>query len=425
MKIKEAKLFRLRCISCEAEYGPDELDYTCPQCGPRHGTLEVIYDYRAIKRAFSCQSLQENSNDTLWRYLPVLPVHDETFIQPLKVGWTPLYRFEALAREYGCAAVHIKDDSRNPTASYKDRASCLAVLKAQEKKKRVVTCASTGNAASSLAGFAAGAKLPTVIFVPKTAPEAKVAQLLVYGAHVFAVEGSYDEVFDLCVAVAERYGWYNRSSAINPYLVEGKKTGALEIAEQLGWQTPDKILVPVGDGSVISGVYKGFYDLMQLGFIEEIPQIIGVQAEGANALERAFQSSSGEDVRIADLDRVETVADSISVGKPRDVVKAVKYLRRSGGSFISVSDQEILRAIAELARKTGIFAEPAAAAAWAGFVKLASLERLKKDERIVVMITGSGLKDIAAARKAVGQPHVIRPVLSDVEKVIKELNLNR
>jgi len=427
MTMKDAKhsRFHLRCISCGAEYGPDELDYTCPECGPRRGTLEVLYDYKAIKRTFSRQSLRDDAENSLWRYLPILPVHDETLIQPLKVGWTPLYRFENLAQEYGCRAVYVKDDSRNPTASYKDRASCLAVLKAREKKRSFITCASTGNAASSLAGFAAGARLPTVIFVPKTAPEAKVTQLLIYGAHVFAVDGSYDQAFDLCSTVTEKYGWYNRSSAINPYLVEGKKTGALEIAEQLSWQTPDKVLVPVGDGSVISGVYKGFYDLVQLGFIEAIPQIIGVQAEGANALERAFHASSGEDVILADLDRAETVADSISVGKPRDVVKAVKYVHRCGGSFISVSDREITSAIAELARKTGIFAEPAAAAAWAGFVKLASLGQMKRGEHVVVMITGSGLKDIAAARKVVGQPHVIRPALTEVDVIVKELKLNR
>jgi len=417
--------FNLKCISCRREYGPDELDYTCPKCGRRYGTLEAIYNYTAIKRVFSRESLQKDKNYSLWRYLPILPVEKPHLIQPLQVGWTPLYRFEALAKEYGCKALYLKDDGHNPTASYKDRASCIAVIKAQEKKANIITCASTGNAASSLAGFAASTELSTVIFVPKTAPEAKVAQLLIYGAHVFAVEGSYDQAFDLCCLVAEKYGWYNRNSAINPYLVEGKKTGALEIAEQLAWQVPHKVFVPVGDGSIISGIYKGFYDLVQLGFIEAIPQIIGVQAEGANAIERAFQKSSAEEVLLADIERTETVADSISVGRPRDVVKAVKYVRRCKGSFISVSDREILSAIAELARKTGVFAEPAAAAAWAGFVKLASLGRLR-DERIVILITGNGLKDIAAARKATGKPHliIIKPDLHEAEKAIKMVDEN-
>lgn len=413
--------FNLRCITCMAEYRPDELDYTCPNCGTRFGTLEVIYDYAAIKKIFSRESLNKDGKDSLWRYLPILPIKKPHFIQPLKVGWTPLYRFDALAKEYGCKVLYIKDDGRNPTASYKDRASCIAVIKAQEKKAKVITCASTGNAASSLAGFAAATELSTVIFVPKTAPEAKIAQLLIYGAHVFAVEGSYDQAFDLCLSVAEKYGWYNRNSAINPYLVEGKKTGALEIAEQLTWQVPDKVLVPVGDGSIISGIYKGFYDLVQLGFIEAIPQIIGVQAQGANAIEQAFAKSSGDQVFLADLEHAETVADSISVGKPRDVVRAVKYVRRCKGFFISVSDQEILSAIGELAQKAGIFAEPAAAASYAGFVKLASLGQLRADERIVILITGNGLKDIAAARKVVGKPYVIQPELCEVERIVKEL----
>ncbi|HIC96743.1 TPA: threonine synthase [Candidatus Bipolaricaulota bacterium] len=420
------KVTALRCITCGSVYGPEELEYTCPRCGPRRGTLEVLYDYEKIKRGFTRESLERDQNRTMWRYLPILPVEDERYIQPLWVGWTPLYRFEGLARKYGVRELYIKDDGVNPTASYKDRASALAVVKAQEKNKKLITCASTGNAASSLAGFAAASSTPllTIIFVPKAAPEAKLAQLLIYGAKVLAVEGSYDQAYDLCLEAAERYGWYNRSAAINPYLVEGKKTGALEIAEQLNWEVPDLVLVPVGDGSVISGIYKGFHDLLELGFIAGIPKIIGVQAEGASPIKRAFERYDGNEVIIEDQE-AKTLADSIAVGKPRDIVKAVKYVSAAKGSFISVSDEEILRAIEELAERTGVFAEPAAAAAYAGFLRLADQGRLSKSDRVVVMITGSGLKDIAAAREAASAkgPYTIGASLEELERALKELGL--
>ncbi|MGQ9477115.1 MAG: threonine synthase [Candidatus Bipolaricaulia bacterium] len=420
------KVVALRCITCGSSYGPEELDYTCPRCGPRRGTLEVLYDYSKIRRGFTRESLSRSQNYTIWRYLPILPVEDERFIQPLRVGWTPLYRFERLAREYGVRELYIKDDGVNPTASYKDRASALAVIKAQEKGKKIITCASTGNAASSLAGFAANTDLTTIIFVPKSAPQAKLAQLLIYGAKVLAVEGSYDQAYDLCLEAAERYGWYNRSAAINPYLVEGKKTGALEIAEQLDWEVPDLVLVPVGDGSVISGIYKGFHDLLELGFIGAIPRIIGVQAQGADPIRRAFARYSGdEDEVVIEDQEAKTLADSIAVGKPRDIVKAVKYVSQAKGSFIAVSDQEILSALGELAKRTGVFAEPAAAAAYAGFRALAEQGRLSKSDRVVIMITGSGLKDIAAAREAaeVKEPYTIGASLAEVERALKGLGL--
>ncbi|MFQ5795261.1 MAG: threonine synthase [Candidatus Bipolaricaulia bacterium] len=416
------KIKAFRCITCGTVYHPGEVQYTCPACGHRRGTLEVVYDYDAIRAGFSKASLAQDREYTLWRYLPILPIEGRKYIQPLQVGWTPLYRFDRLTERYGLGTVYIKDDGRNPTASYKDRASAVAVIDAQERGQKVVTCASTGNAASSLAGFAASTDLKTIIFVSSNAPEAKVAQLLVYGAIVFSVNGNYDQAYDLCMEAAGRYGWYNRNSAINPYLVEGKKTGALEIAEQLNWGIPDRMFVPVGDGSVVSSVYKGFYDLTRLGFIDEIPRIVGVQAGGANPIAKAFERFDGNEVIIEDT-TPETVADSISVGKPRDIVKAVTYVSRSGGTFVSVTDEEILNAIKDLARATGVFAEPAAAAAYAGFVQLADAGELGEDERMVVMITGNGLKDIAAARRATGKPYQIAPEINEVEKILDDLDL--
>jgi threonine synthase len=404
----------LRCISCRSEYEPEVLEYVCPNCGARRGTLEVLYDYPNLRERLTRSYFEKEREPTMWRYLPLLPIQDRRFIQPLRVGWTPLYPFPKLASEHGLKALYIKDDGQNPTASYKDRASAVVVIKAQEKGKAVVTCASTGNAASSLAGFAAATALETIIFVPQTAPEAKVAQLLIYGAKVFLVKGSYDTTYDLASEAAEAFGWYNRSAAVNPYLVEGKKTGALELAEQLDWDVPDTVFVSVGDGSVISGICKGFQELHCLKLIERVPMVIGVQAEGASPIAEASEHYDGTTVEIKDIE-ARTLADSICVGKPRDIVKAVTYVARNGGRFVRVSDEEILQAMVALATKTGVFAEPAGAAPFAGLVKLVKAGALA-GKRVAVIVTGSGLKDILSARKAVGEPIGIEPTLAAVKR---------
>ncbi len=408
------RIATLRCITCGAEYDPDRIDYTCPACGPRRGTLEVLYDYGGLKRELTRETFARTGAASMWRYLPLLPIASGEYIQPLRVGWTPAYRYPDLASELGLSGLIVKDDGQNPTASYKDRASSVVVIKAQEKNRPVVTCASTGNAASSLAGFAAATPLETILFVPVTAPEAKVAQLLVYGAKVFLVDGSYDAAYDLAAEAADAFGWYNRSAAVNPYLVEGKKTGALELAEQTDWNPPDVVFVSVGDGSVISGICKGFAELERIGLIGRSPQVVGVQAEGAAPIARAFARYEGGDVDIEDVE-ASTVADSICVGAPRDVVKAVKYVRANGGRFVTVPDAAILDAIAFLARRTGVFAEPAGAAALAGLRRLAETGDLA-GKSAAVMITGNGLKDVASAKRTVGEPIVIEPSLRAIEE---------
>lgn len=409
----------LRCVTCGAEYEEASIAYTCPTCGPRRGTLEVVYDYDKIARSWSRDALQNDPERAMWRFLPILPIRDRTYIQPLRVGCTPAYRFPALGERLGgLADLVIKDDGQNPTASYKDRASSVVVIKAQERGESVVTCASTGNAASSLSGFAAATPLQAVIFVPRSAPEAKIAQLLIYGARVFLVRGTYDDAYDLASEASEAFGWYNRSAAMNPYLVEGKKTGALELAEQLRWNVPDVVFVAVGDGSVISGVCKGFQELLRLRWIDRIPRVIGVQAEGSSPVADAFDRT-GEgtnDVEIVDV-AADTVADSICVGKPRDIVKAVRYVRRTRGGFVCVSDEEILDALAGLARDTGVFAEPAGAAAYAGAQKLASQGELA-GKRVAVMVTGNGLKDIASARKVAGSATEVDASIEALRRVL-------
>jgi len=404
----------LRCVTCGSSYDPEAVEYTCPSCGPRLGTLEVRYDYASIARQLDRDAFTARSEASMWRYLPLLPIESDVHIQPLRVGWTPVYGFPALARELGLSQLYVKDDGRNPTASYKDRASSVVVIKAQENGKAVVTCASTGNAASSLSGFAAATALETVIFVPQTAPEAKVAQLLVYGARVFLVKGSYDVAYDLAAEAAEAYGWYNRSAAVNPYLVEGKKTGALELAEQLGWNPPDLVFVSAGDGSVISGICKGFAELLELGWIDKAPRVIGVQAEGASPIAAAFHAYAGGDVSFEDV-AAHTVADSICVGKPRDIVKAVKFVYENGGDYVTVSDEAILSAIVDLARRTGVFAEPAGAAAYAGLRALASTGEIE-GQSAAVFVTGNGLKDIASPRAVLAAPTVVEPRLAALEE---------
>ena len=266
---------QLRCVKCGKTYPASPEARTCA-CG---GILDVEYDYDYVRARLTPAALAERPR-TMWRYRELLPVEPSTPDTPLRVGWSPLYRADRLAAALGLDRLWIKDDGQNPTASLKDRASALAVAKAGEAGARVIACSSTGNAASSLAGNAAAAGYETYIFVPSRAPKGKVAQLMIFGAHVVSVDGSYEDTFELSQAAIERYGWYNRNAAINPYLSEGKKTVSLEIAEQLGWRAPDYVAVSVGDGCTIAGVWKGFRDLYAAGLIDRLPRLISVQAEG-------------------------------------------------------------------------------------------------------------------------------------------------
>ena len=405
----------LRCVLCGRSYPPDAATHTCASCG-LDGTLDVLYDLDEVRRSLSREGLARDFRLGLWRYAPLLPVEEGPSIPPLAVGWSPLYRSDLLAKQYGVKALYVKDDGRNPTGSFKDRASAVGVARARELGQRAIACASTGNAASSLAGFATVAGLPAYIFVPESAPEGKVAQLLIYGATVVLVRGDYAAAFDLATAAMDRFGWYNRNCAINPFLVEGKKTCALEMAEQLAWEVPDRVFIALGDGCCLSGLYKGFRDLKELGFIEKIPHLVGVQAEGAAPIVRAFRDGAS---RVRPGPAV-TLADSIAVGSPRNWAKALRALRESAGAGETVTDDEILGAMRELARSTGVFAEPAGAAAFAGFCKAAREGRVAKDEVVAVVVTGNGLKDVPSARRATGAPLVVDPDLGDLLRKMAE-----
>jgi threonine synthase len=404
---------KLKCLLCGAEYSPEEVTYTCPKCG-NDGILEVIYDYNEIKKHFFKESLNGDKNYSMWRYLPLLPIDDPSKIGPLKVGWTPLYEAKRIREDLGMPNLWIKDDGRNPTASLKDRASAVAVVKAQELGKQIVTCASTGNAASSLAGASASVGLKNYIFVPKTAPKAKIAQLLVFGATVLAVNGTYDEAFDLSIKATERFGWYNRNTAYNPYMVEGKKTVALEIIEQMNFEVPDYVFVSVGDGCIISGVAKGYKDMLALGFIDKMPKLVAVQAEGCKPIVDAVNGDG-----TVQFVKPNTLADSIAVGIPRNRTMAVRDIKESGGFGIAVSDSEILSAIKYLGSTQGIFAEPAGATGFAGMLKALKEGKINKTNKVVVIVTGNGLKDVDSAAKAGGEPIIINPDIRDVERVIK------
>jgi threonine synthase len=353
----------------------------------------------------------------------LLPLNDAIkSAPPLHVGWTPLYRSTTLGAQMGLSNLFFKDDGRNPTASFKDRASAVVVAKARELGVDIITTASTGNAGAALAGLAAAAKMPAVIFVPETAPQAKIAQLLIFGARVMLVKGNYDQAVALCLAASKEFDWYCRNTAYNPYTVEGKKTASFEICEQMtkdegrkmeGWSAPASIFVSVGDGNIISGLWKGLRDLLALGWIDRMPKLFGVQAEGSAACYNAWRAGTEEIMPV----NAQTVADSISADIPLDGVRAVRAVRETGGAYLTVSDDEILAAIPELARGEALFVEPAASAAYAGLKKAVAQGLIKADERVVVMLTGNGLKDIASAMKVAGAGTVIEPTLEALKQL--------
>ncbi len=379
---------RLRCSKCGAVHqGDDHL--TCPKCG-LEGIFEVEYDYDLMRDSLRKNPLRSRDRDDIFRYVDMLPVAGPPPAM-LRVGWTPLYRFERLNRALGHEHVYIKDDTVNPSASLKDRASAVGITMALERGCPAVACASTGNAASSLAVLAASAEVESYIFVPKTIPIPKLYQIAACATRVFKVDGTYETAFEVATAAIGRWGWYNRNCAINPYLAEGKKTCSLEIYEQLGYNVPDVVVVSVGDGCIISGQWKAFKDLHLAGEIDRLPRMLGVQASGCRPIVDAFEGSCGVCAVEAD-----TIADSIRVGEPRNWRKALKALGESGGMALSVTDDDIVEAMLLLGSTTGVFAEPAGATGLAGLKAALRGGLIGKDETVAVLVTGSGLKDPAS-----------------------------
>ena len=423
----------LECLRCGQHYAPGEIAYACtcrPNVGSDIGTLDVHYDYAAIGSQFTPAAIAADPDHSIGRFWPLLPIADRSHLPPLPVGNTPLLHARRLGASIGLPNLYLKDDGRNPSASFKDRASAIAVARAIEEALPLVATASTGNAAAALAAQAAAAGMATIIFVPKTAPPAKIAQLLVYGSRVLAVDGSYDDAFDLCMAACAEFGWYNRNTGYNPYMTEGKKTVSFEISLQLGEDArlrrelsrtgegqgavmvaPDAVFVSVGDGCIIGGVHKGFKDLLALGWIDKMPRIYGVQSTLSAALANAWRDGA----ELPQPVHATTRADSISVDMPRDPLKALRAVRESNGAFVLVEDSAILQAILPLARLGAVFAEPAGATAYAGLLQACHDGLVQPDETLVVINTGSGLKDVAATMQVTGGVQVIAPTLDAVK----------
>ena len=396
-----------RCVKCGREYEAMPNLTTC-ECG---GILDIIYDYDYIKKNLTKETLKSRPH-TMWRYRELLPVEETTPDTPLRVGWSPLYEEPRLAKILGLKKRWVKDDGQNPTASLKDRASAMAVAKAGEAGAKIIACSSTGNAASSLAGNAAAAGLKTFIFVPERAPKGKVAQLMIFGATVVSVHGDYRATFELSRAAIDKYGWNNRNAGINPVMAEGNKTVSLEIAEQLEWKMPDYLAISVGDGCTIAGVWKGFKDLYAVGLIDKLPRLISAQAEGCHPINRAI----AEDKPWEPMEE-NTLADSIAVGVPRNADKALMAIRESNGIVVNVTDEEIMAAQKLLGRTCGVFGEPAGVTGTAAVKKACELGLIGKDDTVVSVVTGNGLKDVANAIKSAGEPINIKP---DLDLMVSE-----
>jgi len=406
------------CVRCGRTFGRLKRALWCPGCG-MEGILDLQYDYDTIGKVLTPARFGQTAARTQWRYLPLLPVRGLTRVPPLEVGWTPLYDARDLAQTVGMDRIWLKDESKNPTGSIEDRATAVAVTCALEDNYAMLTCGSTGNAALSSAALTAAAGLRATLFVSREVSDGYVAQLLLFGPEVFVVEGSYEDAVQLSLRSAEEYGWFNRNRAVNPYLVEGVKTVAFEIAEQMHWAAPDCIVVPVAEGSTIAAVWKGYGEMKRLGWIHSLPKMIGVQAESAAALYAAWKE--GHDPVAV---RPQTIAESLAVGVPRDWRKAVGAVRESGGMLVTVSDREILQAMHILGERSGIMAEPGSAATLAGLASLLRSRQVPRTASAVLLIAAGGLRHPAAAIAATGTARTLPPDF-DRARAILQRSLSR
>jgi len=403
--------FKFRCSECGGVFSEDPKLLVCPECCKHQvqgGSIRGVLEVEILDGPTCWPDEPLGSPDFLQQ---ALPLGDPNHLAPLPIGNTPLLDVPRLRRELEMPRLWLKDDSRNPSGSTKDRASLLVAAKAAEYGFETIATASTGNAATALAAVCAASGQRAIVLVPAGAPPAKLTQMLAYGAEVVPIDGSYDDAFELCRHACAEFGWYNRNTALNPFTLEGKKTLALEIARQLGSETPDAVIVPTGDGVILGGVAKGFSDLVDWGLINRVPRLIAVQPEGASSLISAL-ADGAEDVTT--VPGAASVADSLVVKAPRNARLALRRIRQSGGGGITVSDDAIIAAIGRLARLTGVFAEPAAAASLAGLETALEAGLAGRDERVVLLITGTGLKDRDAAARSVTMPSAICPELGHV-----------
>lgn len=390
------------CVVCGQEVATRDLRYTCGRCG---GNLQVVHDYVTLAR----QSFGDEPH--MGRYHAFMGV-SEGFRPGRLVRTTPLIPVTGRIPRLGDLDVQIKDETGHPSASFKDRASYVALAKASQWGHKRVVAASTGNAGASLACLAASTDIEATIFVPASAPQAKLVQLEAFGADLRRVDGDYDQAFDQSLAETKRHGWFNRNTGYNPWTREGKKSVAFEIFEQTKGMPPEWIVIPVGDGNILTGTWKGFAELVALGWLEQAPKLLAVQARGSDAIATAVERRrrpNAPDLRMAIQPvHADTVADSISVSLPRDGVAAVKSIEESRGEVIRVHDDAILDAVLETARATGVFLEPAAAAAIAGLTRALEEDLITPTGPVIVLATGSGLKDIGALSRHLSGPTLRR-----------------
>lgn len=406
--------FVYECIDCGKQYDSSQTIYLCPNCSkknndlsPPKGVLRIVYNFfKNNKKNILFANLKKEN------FLPILPIKNLASLPKLSIGNTPIYEFNKLNDSNLPFQLFFKDDSQNPTFSFKDRASAIVSAYAKENKYKTIVTASTGNAGSSLAGICAVQNQRAVIIVPEKAPLAKLTQILMYGATILPVKGTYDDAFELSIKATNEFGWYNRNTAFNPLTIEGKKTVSFEIFDQMNETIPDRIFVPVGDGVIISGVYKGFDDLLNLQIIDKIPTIVAVQSEGSDNLTRNLDNKNFK------IKKSDTIADSISVDIPRNFNMVKHFIQKYNGEYLTVTDRDILNASAILSRNTGIFAEPAATTAFAGLLDYYQKNKLDKNSKNVVLLTGSGLKDLNAVQSILKIPESIEPNIENLKKIL-------
>jgi threonine synthase len=397
--------FTYRCVDCGKEYPSGSIIYRCPVCGGteakgemQKGNLETLLDPAYLKELGTRDSVSPED------FLPYPIPHRETY----PVGNTPLISPMRLRERTGFSNLRLKNDGMNPSGSYKDRASQLVAAQALHFETPTVTVASTGNAGSAMACAGAAYGLEVVLFVPETAPENKLLQSVLYGTRVLPIKGTYDTAFSLSLEYTEKHGGINRNTGFNPMTIEGKKSLSIELFNELGRKAPDYLYIPVGDGVIYSGIYKGFADLKRAGLIDELPKLVAVQSDQSNAIARAWET--GE---LKTIEKANTRADSISVASPACGKMAAEAISDCAAWATQVRDSEITDAQLELSRESGTFVEPAAAAAYAGFRKDA--EKLSKDVDVVIMLTGIGFKDMKAVTGAVKMPEPVDPNLRAIE----------
>ena len=396
------------CTSCNSEFSKEKIEnnlyYLCPNCGkaeinqPLHGVLKIQYDYTEVKKTLTREKLLKSQPGSIWNFPEILPLDfekenlpsrvDKHKLKLLKLNSNPLHKLK-----YSKFTFYVFDDTKNPTFSFKDRASILVAMKAIQLGIKDISAASTGNAGSSIAGICTILGLNSKIFVPETIPEAKRIQIQSYGAEIFLVKGSYDDAFDLCLEVSKHKKWFNRNTAFNPFTIEGKKSAAYDIFISSQGNVPQNIIVPVGDGVILGGLYKGFTELVQLGLMEQLPCFIAVQSTGSNALVRFYKT------KIFEFNEAYTIADSICATAPRNLFMANEALSKSNGLAIEVTDNEIIDAQKEIISSFGLFVEPSCSATFAAFKKLINENLLNYHEDYLLMFTGNGLKDLSSLKK--------------------------